>query len=128
MNPRVVSKEIALQDSEWQLERYDDEKKRKQVDACLALIDKYLTTKLVGRQSCCTSYGLKHIFERIAGIYISNGAAIKAMVLRGFTPYQCESLICRSKKNKAMHNYYFNLSKKEFIKMESITQNEKNRR
>jgi hypothetical protein len=124
MCPVKVSDEFALKDAEWQLEylkSYDKAGKEKQVEACLVLIDKYLKTKLKGMQTCRRSYGLKHDFERIAKIYICNGAAVKAMVLSGFTPYRDQRLR-ESTKEKPMHIYYFNFSRKEWNELEKESQ------
>ena len=122
MCPVKVSDEVALQDAEWQMASSTSKDTEKQVEVCLILIDKYLKTKLKGMQTCRRSYGLKHDFERVAGMYILNGAAIKAMVLAGFTPYQDKGLIHGSTKEKPMHNYYFNFSRKEWDKLEEESQ------
>jgi hypothetical protein len=123
MRPVRVSDEVALQDAEWQIAGSRSKvTEKEQVEACLVLIDKYLKTKLKGVQLRGTSYGLKHLFERVAGIYILNGSAIKAMVLSGFTPYQGEGGLCGSTKEKPMHNYYFNYSLKEWRELEEESQ------
>lgn len=111
----IVDPKIALQDAEWQLESQRDAEE--QVKICLDLIDKFLLTKKKHMQECRRSYGLKHDFESISKHYINNGAAIKAMVLRGFTPYQHWQLICGSSKERRMHNYGFNFLKKEWESM-----------
>lgn len=60
-----------------------------QVEACLVwLVDHELPPR-VG------SYRLKHIIERWCGHYISNGAAIVAMLITGHTPVRLiENLNC----------------------------------
>jgi hypothetical protein len=115
-----VPREFALKDAEKQIElcpKENPEEAEKMVEGCRQLIRKYLTLKTKNVYRGRGSYGLKHDFERVLGFYVCNGAAIKAMLLEGFEP-QCQNgTIGGSTKEMPLHNYNFNLSKKQLKEM-----------
>lgn len=59
-----------------------------------------------------TSYGLKHVFERKRGAYISNGCFIVGAILAGY------------KVSHGFYNPHFNLSMKSIEKIEALSKSE----
>jgi hypothetical protein len=80
-----------------------------QVKACLEFLKNCAKSKTINSKR--SSYTVKHICERIAGIYISNGAAISALIALDFT-MKIEP-----------PNAYFNLSNAELKKLEQSVNN-----
>ena len=92
-DPRACIADIMAQHPQLCLNGLDgpwtEEKRREMLEehaepfrrACLLLMS-VSKTKMLNRNH--TSYGLKHVLERAAGVYVANGIAIAALIATGY--------------------------------------------
>lgn len=80
-----------------------------QVQASREIIRTYFQQQTKGYCKIRGSYGLKHDFERVADMYISENAAIAAFALEGFRCGNDQRFFCGGKFNK-----FFNYSGREY--------------